>query len=60
MAGREHALTQLILQQGKEHVSRAVAELVEEDEEAALQGLGQAVHKMSPDKRKALLEKLLA
>jgi len=60
VAGHEHPLTQLIRQQGKQHVSKTVSDLVEDDEEAALEGLGLALQKMSPDRRKALLEKLLA
>ena len=59
-AGHEHPLTQLIRQQGKQHVSKSVSDLVEEDEEAALEGLGLALQKMSPGQRKALVEKLLA
>ena len=60
VAGYEHPLTLLISQRNKERVSKSVSDLVDEDEEAALQGMSAALQKLAPEKRRAMLEKLLA
>jgi len=59
-AGYEHPLTLLISQRNKERVTKSVSDLVDEDQDAALQGLSAALQKLAPEKRRAMLEKLLA
>jgi hypothetical protein len=57
--GLEHPLNQLISQQRKKHVAKAVQQLVQDDEAGALDGLASALSKLSPDKRKAILDTLV-
>lgn len=56
--GSEHPLTQLISQQHKNAVAKTIADLVDEEEEAALEGIRLALSGLSADKRRAVMEKL--
>jgi hypothetical protein len=58
--GHEHPLSQLISQQAKKHIASSVSQLVERDDDAALEGMIAALQQLAPEKRRAMLDKLLA
>ena len=55
---QEHPLCVLIAQQTKKRVCESVAQLVAEDNEAAIEGLGAALVQLPLERRRALLDKI--